>query len=153
MAEKLAKVVFLLGRYLVAVHCLDGGYLVNACCAFYATSAFRPIQQAQGASIPGKKARSLPMPAHPTNNAVSLSHHSITHRITIHITVPDTLELSESLWSLFCHAPQLWQTLVGCALRVINKVPYGQELQHNFTADTSAFRAPQRLPPLPSQPH
>ena len=80
------------------------------------------------------KARCLPAPAHPTNNAMSHSHWPIAHRLTSRITVPDTLELSESLPSLFCSASQLSQTSVGCILQGIHEVSFGEERQHKFTA-------------------
>ena len=61
------------------------------------------------------------MPAHPTKNAVSRSHGSIAHHLTIRITVRDTLELSESLWFLFCSASAVaWE-----------------HRQHRFTASTA----------------
>ena len=67
------------------------------------------------------------VPAHLTKNAVEYSHWSIAHRLTVRMTVPDTLGLSECL-SLFCHASQLSQTLVGCILQGSTKCPLGKNV-------------------------
>ena len=48
-----------------------------------------------------------------------------------------------NLWSLFCPAPQLSQTLVGGIVHGINEVPFGEDRQHSVTASTSVFRAPE----------
>ena len=120
----------------VCVQCARCGVvftnLVNACCGFYvtcvATSVSCPVPFCKPQALSdfneppasrAKKAMCPPVPAHPAQDAVSHSHWSIAHILTIRTTVPDALELGESLWSLSCPVSQLSQ--IGCILHAISK--------------------------------
>ena len=74
----------------------------------------------------------------------------------------DSLPLmSPRLFPALLHSASSMPCLSSCShqlshpssLHGINKVPFSEERQHNFTASTSAFRATTELPPLPSRAH
>ena len=71
------KVVFLLWRYLGAVQCFDGGYLVNACCGFYAPHVVTSVQ--------AQRRPSLARPKRPGGNEECCESQPLVHS---HIASP-----------------------------------------------------------------
>ena len=157
-AEELKKVVLLFWRYPGAAQCLvailsmpdvDSMELMSPRllpALFHAASRMpcltscshqhssRSNKTQWRSSFTRKDVRCLPIPIQ-WNTVVD-------HRPSLHHsrTVPDTVELSESFWSLLCHAPQLSQTSISCILHGIIKV---KNLSTIYTTSTSAFRSPQ----------
>ena len=84
----------------------------------------------EGSRPSRKEVGSLPTPAHPTKNAVKHSHGST--RTSPHHSQNSARHASDSLWSLFCHAPQLSQTCVGCMLHGISKVQFWRRASAHF---------------------